>query len=248
MRNKVCFIITEDAKNCDNGKVIGKLFLERYQKNCQNTDIMFVVNYPFKEELPNEEELSEYLGFVISGSQYSVNDELPWMLQLEEFIKKLYYLKGKDRPKLFGTCFGHQLIAKAFGGYVGYNPNEKFFFGSELVTVDDKLRNTYFFSKVFGEKKNTFRIIEAHREQVIKLPSIATCVGKSKSCKYEILMYEDFILSTQGHPEFTVDFMDKMLPEIKKNLNESQMEIRAENMKYVDGDIMVKLVLKFLYA
>ena len=105
-----------------------------------------------------------------------------------------------------------------------------------------------FFSKVFGEKKNTFRIIEAHREQVIKLPSIATCVGKSKSCKYEILMYGDFILSTQGHPEFTVDFMDKMLPEIKKNLNESQMEIRAENMKYVDGDIMVKLVLKFLYA
>ena len=247
MRNKVGFIIAEDAENCDNGKVVAKLFLERYQKNCQNKDFTFVINYPFKEDLPNEEELREYLGFVISGSQYSVNDELPWMLQLEEFIKKLYCLKSKDRPKLFGTCFGHQLIAKAFGGYVGYNPNEKFFFGSELVTVDDKLRKKNFFSKVFGEKKNTFRIMEAHGEQVIKLPSIATCVGKSKSCKYEILMCGDFILSTQGHPEFTVDFMDRILPEIKENLNESQMEIMAENLKLVDGDNMVKLVLEFLY-
>ena len=248
MRNKVCFIITEDAENCDNGKLIGKIFLDRYQKNCQDKDITFVVNYPFKEDLPKEEELTEYLGFVISGSQYSVNDELPWMLQLEEFIKKLYHLKGKDKPKLFGTCFGHQLITKAFGGYVGYNPNEKFFFGSELVTVDDKLRNKKFFSKVFSEKRNTFRIMEAHGEQVIKLPSIATCVGKSKSCKYEILMYGDFILSTQGHPEFTLDFMDKILPEIKENLNESQIEIMDENLKLVDGDIMVKLVLEFLYA
>ena len=246
MRNKVCFIIAEDAENCDNGKVVGKLFLDRYQQNCQNENITFVVNYPFKEELPKEDELREYLGFVISGSQYSVNDELPWMLELEEFIKKLYHLKGKDKPKLFGTCFGHQLMAKAFGGTVGNNPTEKFFFGSELVTVDDKLRNTYYFSKVFGENKNVFRIMESHGEQVVKLPSVATCVGHSESCKYEILMYGDFILSVQGHPEFTVNFMDKILPQIKETLNESQMEIRIENLKLVDEDIVVQLVLEFL--
>ena len=45
-----------------------------------------------------------------------------------------------------------------------------------------------------------------------------------------------------------MDFMDKILPEIKENLNESQIEIMAENLKLVDGDIMVKLVLEFLYA
>ena len=109
----------------------------------------------------------------------------------------------KRRPQLFGICFRHQLIANAFGGTVGNNLTENFFFGSELVTVDDKLPNTYYFSKVFGENESVFRIMEFHGEQVIELPSVATCVGNSESCKYEILMYGDFILLVQGHSEFT---------------------------------------------
>ena len=51
----------------------------------------------------------------------------------------------KRRPQLFGICFRHQLIANAFGGTVGNNPTKKLFFGSELVTVDDKLRKTLLF-------------------------------------------------------------------------------------------------------
>ena len=66
----MCFIVAEDTENCDNGKVLGKLFVDGYQQNCQNENITFVVNYPFKEELSNEDNLREYFGFVISDSQY----------------------------------------------------------------------------------------------------------------------------------------------------------------------------------
>ena len=45
--------------------------------------------------------------------------------------------------------------------------------------------------------------MESHEEQIIELPSVATCVGNSESYKYEILMYGDVILSVQGHSEFT---------------------------------------------
>lgn len=46
-------------------------------------------------------------------------DDLPWILRLVEFIK---YIFEETSSKLFGVCFGHQIISRAFNCKTARNP------------------------------------------------------------------------------------------------------------------------------
>ncbi len=52
--------------------------------------------------------------YMATGSKASVNDDLPWISQLEKFVWQLF-LANKG---FVGICFGHQLLAKTVGGKV----------------------------------------------------------------------------------------------------------------------------------
>ena len=51
-------------------------------------------------------------GYLITGSRFSVYDQIDWIIKLKEFVKELDQLK----KSLIGVCFGHQLIAEVLGG------------------------------------------------------------------------------------------------------------------------------------
>ena len=56
---------------------------------------------------------------------------------------------------------GHQLMAKAFGGVISRNANEKFVFGSEKINIAPELSEQKFYKKVFGET-DYYTIMESH--------------------------------------------------------------------------------------
>lgn len=53
-----------------------------------------------------------WAGVVITGSAFSTYEELDWIARTEEYLRGL---AARGVP-LYGVCFGHQLLAQAFGG------------------------------------------------------------------------------------------------------------------------------------
>ena len=49
----------------------------------------------------------------MTGSAAGVYDDLPWIAPLKSFLRDV-----DGRAKLVGLCFGHQILAAAFGGTV----------------------------------------------------------------------------------------------------------------------------------
>lgn len=51
----------------------------------------------------------------------TASDNLPWIIRLVEFTRELP--QKAPNTRLVGICFGHQIIARAFGGQLERNPH-----------------------------------------------------------------------------------------------------------------------------
>src|SRR3989339_1894540 len=66
----------------------------------------------FSLDYLNENQAS---GYIILGSKSNVEDKLPWQIALMNIMKK----KIEKHIPVIGICFGHQLMAHAFGATIG---------------------------------------------------------------------------------------------------------------------------------
>jgi len=120
-------------------------------------------------------------GWLISGSKHGAYEDHDWIPRLEALIREI---RDAGRP-LVGICFGHQIIAQAFGGRV-----EKFPGGWSVG------RTLYRFED--GE-----RALNAwHQDQITAPPPGARVLASSDRCAYAALGYGDRIYTIQPHPEF----------------------------------------------
>ena len=137
------------------------------------------------------------------GSAKSAYENEPWMLQLSEFFKSI----PSSKLKLYGTCFGHQLINKAFGGVVAKNENHGFVFGADEVKIkipEDLVGSEI--SKIL-ENGSSLRMLQSHGDEVVSLGEGARLLGSSARCKNEIVLVRDNILTMQCHPDLTPELM-----------------------------------------
>ncbi len=82
---------------------------------------------------------SSYAGLVFMGGPMSVNDDLPWIAEVEALIRDAV---TRDVP-LLGHCLGGQLISKALGGVVARNPVKEIGWGEVTVSDNDIARSWF---------------------------------------------------------------------------------------------------------
>ena len=121
-------------------------------------------------ELPQE--LDAYSHILISGSAASVLDDTDWM-QAEVRLIRNAVNKGKV---ILGSCFGHQIIARALFGMntVRKRKNPEIGWPDIQIVASDSL---------FGESGRTIQTFIFHYDEVCTVPEEkATIIARSKEC------------------------------------------------------------------
>lgn len=143
------------------------------------------------EELP-EPDLGKLA--VITGSWSMVTDKEPWSERGAAWIRDAVLL---GMP-LFGVCYGHQLIAYALGGTVGWNPK-----GREVGCQTISLTSSGLLSLQPEGWPSEFPAHLTHMQTIISLPPGAVTLARSANDNHQIVRYARNVFSTQFHPEFT---------------------------------------------
>ena len=74
--------------------------------------------------------IDDVVAAIVTGSPAYVTYLAPWN-EIAAVYLRLLYLQQKS---ILGVCYGHQLLAWAFGGVVGFHPS-----GREVGTIDLEL-------------------------------------------------------------------------------------------------------------
>jgi GMP synthase-like glutamine amidotransferase len=152
-------------------------------------------------ELP--ESPTDHDAYLITGSPAGVYEDLPWIPPLKDFLRSV-----KGQAKLVGICFGHQVMAEAFGGRVEKSDRG---WGIGLQSYDVTERAPWM------DDVPSFAVPVSHQDQIVAPPPRSRVLGRNPFSPYGLIAYDDQpAISFQGHPEFEPEFA-KALVEIRRD-------------------------------
>lgn len=211
-----------------------------------------------KSEYP--ESLTDVDVVLVTGSAASSYDDQEWIRALDEYILNVY--TNHPRIKLFGSCFGHQLICQSLlrkcGVRVEKDPNG-WELGVREIKLEEKFRSVLGQESRFNSNSSTSqKIPERMRVQFIhadhvkipspeNIPDSLIMVGHTEHCAVQGVYEPKRVLTLQGHFEFdrwTSTEIMKVFgaawrPEVLKDTFEA---IDADD----DAEAAAEMVLQFL--
>ena len=127
--------------------------------------------------------------YLVTGASAGVYDPLPWIGELKGFLNA-----AKGQAALVGICFGHQVMAEAFGGKVIKSPK-----GWGLGEQEYRVLKR----EPWMDDAPSFRLPGSHQDQVVELPLGAEVVAANDFSPMGALAWRDQpAISIQLHPEF----------------------------------------------
>lgn len=147
------------------------------------------------ETLPDMEEIS---GAVLTGSHAMVTERSEWSEHTADWLRRATF---KGVP-ILGICYGHQLLAHALGGEVGYNP-----LGAEFGTVRAQLERTAQTDWLLGSFGDAVKVQTSHSQSVLKLPEGARNLASSNRDPHLAFVVRERAWGVQFHPEFDVEIV-----------------------------------------
>lgn len=172
-----------------------------------------VVNLHEGEPLPGMHEVS---GMVITGSHAMVTDRAAWSEALAAWLAEVAVPAGLP---VLGVCYGHQLLAYALGGEVGYHP-----VGPEVGTVPVRLKPTAAVDPLLGVLPEAFSAHVTHAQSVLRLPPGAVHLAGNAFEPHHAFRVGERAWGLQFHPEFDADIM------------RTYIEVRAAKCEHPERD------------
>ena len=135
--------------------------------------------------------------YLITGAAAGVYDGLPWIHELAVF------LRAAGSAKLVGICFGHQIMAEAFGGHV-----EKAAKGWGVGLHNYPIVR----QEPWMDDAAMVSVPASHQDQVVMQPPGTHVIASSIFTPYAGLAWNHGrAISFQFHPEFAPDYAKALI-------------------------------------
>ena len=142
------------------------------------------------ESLPQPDAVA---AVVITGSASMVTERSEWMERTADWLRGVL----AEEVPLLGICFGHQLLAYALEGEVGYNPK-----GVDVGTATIRLTTEAPWDPLFSDMPAEFPAQVSHRQSVLRLPQGARLLAASDKDPNQAFAWGCCAWGIQFHPEF----------------------------------------------
>jgi GMP synthase-like glutamine amidotransferase len=189
-----------------------------------NPDAKIDCFYATENEFPDS--VDDYDAFLITGSPASANDNLRWVHQLSDLIVRA----DSKNKRIIGSCFGHQLVAKTFGGSVALNEQ-----GWMIGNYKLDITRQYDWMQPQADSTGLFHF---NQERVTQLPEAAISFANSEAYPDFAFTLGDNIMCLQGHPEQPLRAMNNFLKAMS-TIPESEIKLAREQISRGEPDSKV---------
>lgn len=186
------------------------------------------------EPLP---EFDQVAATIVTGSPAYVTDKAPWNEIAADYLRVMH---EKQKP-ILGVCYGHQLLAWAFGGEVGFHPQ-----GREIGTVDVSLTACADSDALFMQMPGDFKVQASHLQSVLSLPDKAVLLAQNEFEPNHAFRLGDSTWGVQFHPEFDARVMKAYINERKGDINSEGLDAEQLLRAVSDTPISASLLHRFI--
>jgi len=167
-------------------------FRERCRVPVENFRVINLVDRP---RLTWSDVADAHAVMIGGAGAFSAHEDHPFTGPLEEVVRRLL---EADRP-LFGSCWGHQFMARMLGGEVAPDPER-----SEVGTYDISLTPDGRTDPLFAGFPETFSAQLGHNDRIVAVPDSMVELARSELCPYQaIRVVGKPAYGTQFHSEMT---------------------------------------------
>ena len=150
-------------------------------------------------------QVEDHAGYIVTGSPAGVYEEHGWIAPLKEWLGR-----ARGRARLVGICFGHQIMAEAFGGRVEKSARG---WGVGLH------RYEAIAAEPWMDRPGAFSIAVSHQDQIVRQPPGSRVIGGNAFSPFGVLAYHEHpAISFQCHPEFDPEFAKALIESRRERL------------------------------